>query len=248
MAESKEVDPNYLRILPQFLELKFDAAHKFEKQEWIIHNTVDESKFFLGILSGQIRKNWFGKNYEARSDKNEHKQEWEEFCKEHHVDMTRLPLRHYIYSKAGLKSLNLIGIDVHGGLKRLCDMLQSKGSATNHNSSWVIIKDPEMASKYINIGLPLSSALPDYPESLEKACHLYSKISTLVVPERDNDLDIKILLHGNSNKAWELAREKFRLKIKDHYRQMILDIAHEERLYGHLFDIRNKKRKRDAGS
>lgn len=159
------------------------------------------------------------------------------FCKKE--DVSRINASVYFRRKMWLGSLQHVGLDVRGGLGRfskLMDEHYDKGTLLPTTS--IIVVDAEKASKYFDIGMQVS-ATPSYPQTLQEAAERYAQIAKLVEDANGTtptvkELDKKIEEATDANVIWELKREKFRVQIKEKYKEMLLDMAVEERFEGEV--------------
>jgi len=93
---------------------------------------------------------------------------------------------------------------------------------------WIRVIDAEKARKYVNIGVHLTTDIPEHPSTLEEAVSSYAKILELVGDgPAGKDIDRQILGTEDELKLWGLKRGKFRLEIKEKYRAAVIDTARE---------------------
>ena len=138
-----------------------------------------------------------------------------------------------------LLSLQHIGLDNKGGAKRLAQ-IKEECNATKELFPTAAIKvvDAAKASKYVNLGLHLTSdvsfAAP--PGTLAQAADNYQKVARLVNAEGGerettsiDALNQKIASTENEILIWEYEREKFRLQTEQTYKRALIDMALREK-------------------
>jgi hypothetical protein len=141
----------------------------------------------------------------------------------------------FFYMQECMKTLHVIGLDVRGGLFGFCKIWARNTAHTAWPMAFIIVKDPDTARKYVNIGITLGCATPSYPSTLKEAAEKYAQICNLIEDEDGNtatikDLDKQIEEATDEAIIWELKREKFRVQMKEKYHDILIDMALEDKV------------------
>jgi hypothetical protein len=163
----------------------------------------------------------------------------------------------YTKMKRCLLSLQHVGLDVRGGLKRLYQIYQRctdydwSGSSSRNAfpTAPIIVIDPQEAAKYFRFGVHLnkvSASLSNYhtKNPLDQATKIYSMIEEWVQSHSqqrtlcEEDLDARISATTDKNLIWEYKREKFGLATVKKYRAIMIQKAVEENVRLPLWCIR----------
>jgi hypothetical protein len=98
-----------------------------------------------------------------------------------------------------------------------------------------IVTNPEKARKYINIGIEVNTTtlMHQNPTTIEEAVNNYSLILSLTSPNNESprtvkEIDKDISETTDTDKIWELKREKFILDVRDRYREVMMDMVMEK--------------------
>ncbi|KAH7113273.1 hypothetical protein B0J11DRAFT_146271 [Dendryphion nanum] len=158
------------------------------------------------------------------------------------------------YSRC-LDALHYIGLDIFGGLPKIIE--ERADMAKKHSAGFgtcsVIVRDYDRAHVYVELGLRLHPAalLHAYPSSLEEAVKFYHTILELINPGEQKQptlqsIDEEMRATTDQHRHWVLERAKVRLRVKEEYRQVLIDMAMD----ANLSEVRdkNKKRKRQLAN
>jgi hypothetical protein len=104
-----------------------------------------------------------GKEYQKR------RKEYEEFLTGQAMKTEHITQTEFFYMQECMKTLHVIGLDVRGGLFGLCKIWARNTAHTAWPMAFIIVKDPDTARKYVNIGITLGCATPSYPSTLKEA-------------------------------------------------------------------------------
>lgn len=139
----------------------------------------------------------------------------------------------FVHRLKCLKTLRLVGLDVHGGLASLQKAFEQRTTShPRHPMANLRVVDPEKARQYIKIGVHIGTNIPEHPSTLQEAADPFAEVSGLVqTTEMVPNLEEKIAASKDDVEKWTQKREVFRIKTKERYRQVLLDMAQEERLY-----------------
>jgi hypothetical protein len=164
--------------------------------------------------------------------------EWRQFVKDH-GDISE---DDFVRVHEGLRALRDAGLDFHGGItafRGICRYILRKrrpiwASLPNSN---VLVVDAEKARKDVNLGVHIGTDIPEHPLTLAEAADAFAKISALVT-DRGSVEQVEIMIKDDTVESWHrtadrisaLKRTRFRLQTKERYRQILLDMAHGERL------------------
>jgi hypothetical protein len=101
-----------------------------------------------------------------------------------------------------------------------------------------IVTTPEKVRKYINIGIEVNATtlMHQNPTTIEEAVNNYSLILSLTSPNNESprtakEIDKDISETTDTDKIWELKREKFILDVRDRYREVMMDMVMEEKVW-----------------
>ncbi|KAF2019820.1 hypothetical protein BU24DRAFT_459449 [Aaosphaeria arxii CBS 175.79] len=219
------VDPQFLWILPEQFEVTELAKDLVERGVSFRINAPLHLLYRIEHLLG------LGTRYIAHfTDDQAYRRygvAWRAFCKEEYGSEQKIRFSDYHRHKVIQEDLNLIGLDMHGGLLSRVE----KGDSLDMTD--ILVLDPQKASKFFNIGIKLPSENPEYPKSLCEAATMFADLSRLIKPKMTmKEYEAAIEECKDSNEKWELERKKFRLKILDRYRKALIELAIEEQLSG----------------
>ncbi|KAF2821850.1 hypothetical protein CC86DRAFT_426414 [Ophiobolus disseminans] len=96
-----------------------------------------------------------------------------------------ISLHKYIQYCATIKILQVIGLDIHGGVVA-CQRAYRSMAATGRGGVAcvaLIVVDAEKARKYANLGVHIGTDIPEHPSTLAEAAHAYAQLSYLVSDE-----------------------------------------------------------------
>lgn len=93
------------------------------------------------------------------------------------------------------------------------------------------VVDPKRARNYVRLGIQIGVDIPRNPETLDEAVLAYAKVPTLVGNnEASNPVTEPREASPTALSIWLQKRKEYRVSTKERYRQLLLDIAQEERL------------------
>lgn len=134
----------------------------------------------------------------------------------------------FLHINCSLEVIREIGLDVHG---ELSDFLSVDPSETVPPALSIKVINPQEARKYINIGVHLGTDIPRIPSTLEEAAAAFGKLSALITSTRSVvEIEAKIAETHDGYTIWTLEREKFRVETRERYREVLIDMAMEEKV------------------
>jgi len=153
---------------------------------------------------------------------------WNIYCKTHSIAADSVYWRMHNV----LKALQGIGLDVQDGVDALTDayIVTQDEKLDGLLSLTVIVSDAAKACEYVNLGVHIGTDVPEHPQTLAEAADAFAKISTLVsgnttdLEHIERSCGVAHTLHD----CWLLERIRFKIKTKERYRQILLDMAREE--------------------
>ncbi|KAF1919434.1 hypothetical protein BDU57DRAFT_536425 [Ampelomyces quisqualis] len=241
------VDPEYNWILPERMEIKSEISGGDVPFELFLKNTPDSIRTCLSSMAGIGTFATSGiyfiaadKIWTALVD-----EKWRAFKSE----TKELDVTTFAHRFVCLETLQHIGLDVQGGVAMLNTAIEaSQGSKQALSMVRIIVENSEKARQYLNIGVQIGKDIPEHPSTLEEAADAYAKVSSLINDNRTAMyLERKIAACTSESNLWAWKRLLFRINTKERYRQILLDLAQEQRLDEQLMNLREKKRARLDG-
>jgi hypothetical protein len=150
--------------------------------------------------------------------------------------MVHDPLSVFFHREQCLQAFRHIGLDICGGIATI-DRVRHY-SNTGFNTTSILVTDADKARRYVNIGVHVDamSLMHEKPKTLEEAVKNYALLLELTKEKfrtpKKIDQEIEDLLPFGCTErdeiVWELRREKFILKVRDRYREVVAEMAMEE--------------------
>ncbi|KAF2004024.1 hypothetical protein P154DRAFT_531725 [Amniculicola lignicola CBS 123094] len=244
-AKKDTVDPQYLWILPEHLKPTMDISMFGGPRGHVLHDDGSRFAYLLTTLSvtSTERLLWLDT---MPLDITALEVERYRFCADNDYPASKLGWRRYGFWNGALKTFRQLGLDVHGGLRRLLELRDRVIlTSTSYSASPLLIGDAESLRQYMDIGVHLYTDVPEYPKNLDEAASAYVKLSSLITETITlEEVEKKIQESTDNNETWELKRVKFRPETKEKYRKILLEVSQEEFLDQQLQDLRNRKRTR----
>jgi hypothetical protein len=159
--------------------------------------------------------------------------------------MVHDPLSVFVYREKCLQAFRWIGLDIRGGFANIDRLIRY--SKTGFGTASILVTDAERARKYANIGVHVDamSLMHEYPKTFEEAVKNYALLLELTKENfrtpRKIDQEIEDLLPfvctERDEIVWGLRREKFVLKVRDQYREVVAEMAMEEKVRSVSFPL-----------
>ena len=148
----------------------------------------------------------------------------------------------FLFREKTIEALQHVSLDIRGGILQLHRLRKSivneKAVGAGCPTHALIVTNSEKARKYINIGVEVNATtlMHQNPTTLEEAVNNYSLILSLTSPNNESprtakEIDKDISETTDTDEIWELKREKFILDVRDRYREVMMDMVMEEKVW-----------------
>lgn len=147
----------------------------------------------------------------------------------------------YVRAAGFVDALKTIGLDVHGGITRMCFLRRYALDCGGFPTVSLIVNDAKKARQYINIGVHLGSDIKldatGSSSTVDQAAENHASLLELIVyySSAESWADMKTaivvdIVGGNAEDViWEYKRAKFRVKIVRKSRKILIDKAVEDK-------------------
>ncbi|KAF1840177.1 uncharacterized protein K460DRAFT_399180 [Cucurbitaria berberidis CBS 394.84] len=249
MANEKDVDPQWLWILPETFELTEFAKLQLSRGEAFDLGIEHSFIFHLNAIADLPHRKGSGCIFISSEEFKSAQAEYDSFqivWKQCHDNIAQQPpkvsLASYIHYKHMLEALRYVGLDYRSSL---IGFIAACVRFKRLYTQGMLVQDAEKARKYVNIGVHIGTDISEHPNTLKEAAVAFAKVSTLVSDLTDVETRESIIENCHNDKyRWALKREIFWIQTKERYRQALLDLAREECCEKELKGLREKKRAR----
>jgi hypothetical protein len=234
-------------ILPKFLEPTETLKKKIEILKSDPKEKLDGPTQWPIFIDWLSKTRWGNRqlidHYESSLQADDVKAAKEEYqsAKSKKYQVTITP-ELYLRAKMALLALRYIGLEIHGGFDRfLSVMVNCLLEKTRFPTTILMVVDPDIARQYVDIGLNLVADIPHpLPATLEQTMENYTKIlkvmrddHTTGMTEEETDREIEEGQVGAgklSELKWEFDREKFRLRTRRRFWDVMIEKGNKERV------------------
>lgn len=240
-------------VLPCYLRLNHDYEKKKDiwMRGWAMKTSFkekqaffesNETRFYLYSASewGTWEHQYGGLIHRIVSDPRYHSQDTEAYEEDVTGFKSSYTKEEAIYAMGLFRAFDSIGVTVHGGAKRIADIMRSIDGTAQFPTTALMVRFPDIAQKYINIGIHLGSgqlAMPNFvkfDQALENYVrferHCGVKNMRNLGQEEAKARIINLVVQGNfDDMLWEYERMMFLFKTLKTLKAILAEKAVEEK-------------------